>query len=143
MLPEGLPSWTPAKKGTRQIMAGQRGSENRKRQNRRTVRFDEAEFALTAAMADRAGLEWSSWAREALLNAPAARARPTPRLESQGFAYALGKRNIVGSNLHQLLKAARFGAQIEAEEITGVAAQIDAVCEAFLEAMGRPGRRKP
>ena len=119
-------------------MPGQRGSKNRKRQNRRTVRFDEAELTLTEAMAERAGLQWSSWAREALLNAPAARARPTPRVEANGLAYALGKMNIVGSNLHQLLKAARFGGQIDAEEITGVAARIDAVCEAFLEALGRP-----
>jgi hypothetical protein len=118
-------------------------SEKRKRQNRRTLRFDDSELNLTIAMAERAGLEWSSWARQALLNAPVDRARPTPCIERQALGEALGKLNRIGGNHYQLLKAVRFGGQYDPSEITEAEAEIDATCRAIREAIGKPSGGRP
>ena len=112
-------------------------SEKRKRQNRRTLRFDDPELALTVAMAERAGLEWSSWARQALLNAPAARARPVPSVEAESLVCIMGALPRIGGNIHQLLKIARFGGPFDEAEIMPERAEIRDVCRAIMVALGR------
>ena len=115
----------------------QQRSENRKRRNCRTVRFDDAELGLTRAMAERAGLEWSSWVRQALLNAPAARARPVPSVEAESLVCLMGMLRRNGGNLHQLLKIARFGGPFDEAEIIPERAEIRAACRAIMVALGR------
>jgi hypothetical protein len=113
------------------------GTEKRIRRRMLTARFDDEEFALVQANAEKAGLTVSSHARNVLLGAPAPRQVRRPPVERKELARLLGELGHVGGNLNQIAKALNAGVLVYESEIGGALAGLAEVRAAILKALGR------
>ncbi len=90
-------------------MAKKSGTETRKRQKLRTMRFTPEEDAAISRMASDAGYSFSELVRHALFNVPPPRAVRRPRAQDQAIARLMGELARLkaeagkhGSNLNQI-----------------------------------------
>jgi hypothetical protein len=113
------------------------GTEKRKRQRLLQLRLTDAELAEIEAMANRAALTPSSYARSVLLDAPPPRARRRPTIEAQAVARMLGELGKVGSNLNQIAHALNRGEDRHPSDIADALADVATIRAACLEALGR------
>ncbi len=113
------------------------GTEKRVRDRILTIRLSAEERAEVEAAADRAGLVVGSYARQALLGAPAPRQVRRPPLERRELARLLGGVGKIGSNLNQLAKAVHTGVLVYNGELDAVLSGLAEVRDAILKALGR------
>ncbi len=113
------------------------GSEKRVRSRVLPIRFSKEERAVLDDAADRAGLTPSSYARQALLGAPAPRQVRRPPVERRELAKLLGEAGKIGSNLNQLAKAANSGVLVYAGDLDAALAGLQELRDAILRALGR------
>jgi len=93
------------------------GSEKRARTSHLTIRLTPDERATIDDAADRAGLTAGSYARQAVMGAPAPRQVRRPPVERKELARLLGEVGKIGSNLNQLARAANSGVLVYTGEI--------------------------
>lgn len=113
------------------------GTEKRARATHLTVRLSADERATVDAAAERAGLTAGSYARHAMLGAPAPRQVRRPQIERKELARLLGELGKIGGNLNQLAKASNSGAIVYTGEIDAELAGLMEVRTAILKALGR------
>jgi hypothetical protein len=113
------------------------GTEKRIRDRSITVRLSDDERAAVDAAADRAGLTPGSYARQAMLGAPAPRQVRRPPVERRELARLLGELGKIGGNLNQLAKAANTGIVPYGNEIETALHGLQEVRGAILKALGR------
>jgi hypothetical protein len=113
------------------------GTEKRVRKGSITVRLSEDERTAVDAAADRAGLTPGSYARQAMLGAPAPRQVRRPPVERKELARLLGEVGKIGSNLNQLTKAVHTGVLVYGGELDAALAGVLEVRVAILRALGR------
>ena len=119
--------------------ASRSGTETRKRAKVLQVRLSPDELAEIEAQANRAELTPASYARSILLSAPAPRARRRPAVETQEVARLLGELGKVGSNLNQIAHRLNAGDAIGSASIAEAVADVQAMRDACLAALGRKG----
>ena len=113
------------------------GSEKRERQAVLAIRLTDAERAEIDAMAERAELTASSYARMVLLNAPpprAVRRRSTEKVQVAKLLGALGK---IGSNINQIAHRLNSGLPVNPAVIESAFADLNSMRKACMEALGR------
>lgn len=113
------------------------GSEKRIRDRILTVRLSADERAAIDDAADKAGLALGSYARQALLGAPAPRQVRRPVVERRELARLLGELGKIGGNLNQLAKAANSGVVVYEGEIEAANRALIEMRDAVLMALGR------
>jgi hypothetical protein len=113
------------------------GTEKRARETHLTVRLSADERAAVDAAAERAGLTAGSYARQAMLGAPAPRQVRRPPVERKELARLLGELGKIGSNLNQLAKAVHEGLVVYSGEIDAALGGLLEVRAAILAALGR------
>lgn len=113
------------------------GTEKRARVTHLTVRLSADERAAVDAAAERAGLTAGSYARQAMLGAPAPRQVRRPPVEKRELARLLGELGKIGGNLNQLAKAANQGLVVYTGEIDAVVGSLQEMRGAILAALGR------
>jgi hypothetical protein len=113
------------------------GTEKRVRDSVLPVRLAADERATLDAAAEKAGLTTSSYARQAMLGAPAPRQVRRPPVERQELARLLAELGKVGSNLNQLAKAVNSGIVPYGNEIEAALVGLRDVRGAILKALGR------
>jgi hypothetical protein len=113
------------------------GTEKRARSEHLTVRLSKDERAAIDAAADRAGLTAGSYARQAMLGAPAPRQVRRPPVERKELARLLGELGKIGGNLNQLARAANTGSLVYGTEIETALGGLAEVRTAILKALGR------
>jgi hypothetical protein len=113
------------------------GSEKRIRDRILTVRLSAEERAAIDDAADRAGLVVGSYARQAMLGAPAPRQVRRPPVERRELARLLAQLGHIGGNLNQLAKAANTGVLVYGGDIDAALSGLDEVRAAILAALGR------
>ena len=113
------------------------GSEKRIRDRILTIRLSADEHAAIDAAAERAGLVVGSYARQALLGAPAPRQVRRPIVERKELARILGELGKIGGNLNQLAKAANSGVLVYESDIEGALGGLAKMRDAVLKALGR------
>ncbi len=114
-----------------------KGTEKRVRSKHLTVRLAADERAAIEAAADRAGLTAGSYARQAMLGAPAPRQVRRPPVERKELARLLGELGKIGGNLNQLARAANSGILVYGNEIDAALGELRAMRGAVLRALGR------
>ncbi|MGO8868135.1 MAG: plasmid mobilization protein [Alphaproteobacteria bacterium] len=113
------------------------GSEKRARTKHLTIRLTPEERAAIDQAADRAGLTPGSYARQAVLGAPAPRQVRKPPVERQELARLLGELGRVGNNLNQLARAANTGNGVDGVAHAEALGGLKTACHAILVALGR------
>jgi hypothetical protein len=113
------------------------GTEKRARDRHLTIRLSAEERAAIDAAAERSGLTMGSYARQALLGAPAPRQVRRPPIERKELARLLGELGKIGGNLNQLAREANQGLVVNQVELLAALASLRAVREAILVALGR------
>jgi hypothetical protein len=113
------------------------GSEKRVRKRILPIRLSEEEHAVIDQAADRAGLVIGSYARQALLGAPAPRQVRRPAVERRELARLLGELGKIGGNLNQLAKAMNSGLLIYEGEVDTALHGLAEMRDAVLKALGR------
>jgi Bacterial mobilisation protein (MobC) len=113
------------------------GTEKRVRRRIVTVRLSTEEYAALDEAAERAGLVVGSYARQAMLGAPAARQVRRPPVERRELARLLAELGHIGGNLNQLAKAANTGIVVYGGEIEAALGGLLEVRDAILAALGR------
>lgn len=113
------------------------GTEKRARSTHLTVRLSEDERAAIDAAAERAGLTPGSYARQAMLGAPAPRQVRRPPVEKRELVRLLGGLGNVRGNLNQLAKAVHTGILIYSGDIDAALGGLAEVRAAILTALGR------
>jgi Bacterial mobilisation protein (MobC) len=113
------------------------GTEKRVRKGSITVRLSDEERTAVDAAADRAGLTPGSYARQAMLGAPAPRQVRRPPVERKELARLLGEVGKIGSNLNQLTKAVHTGIVPYGNEIEAALGGLQDVRTAIMKALGR------
>ena len=115
-----------------------RPAEKRQRGRMVYVRCTEAEAAMLAARAERAGLSVGAFLRALALGAPGPRAARRPPVEKEALAKALGLLGRYGGNVNQLAHAANAsGALPTAAELDQLKAEVREVKAALMQALGR------
>ncbi|MEQ1864542.1 MAG: hypothetical protein ABL996_07795 [Micropepsaceae bacterium] len=117
-----------------------RGSEQRKKYRRFTVRLSPEERAELEAAAEREGLTLGSYVRARTLAAPLTRSRRRPSIEVQAVTRLQGEMNRVGSNIHQLVRRLNFGETPLGDEVRDAFQGYREVIAEILHVLGR-GRR--
>ena len=112
------------------------GSEKRVRDRILTVRLSGDERTAIDEAAERAGLVTGSYARQALLGAPAPRQVRRPVAERRELARILGQLGHIGGNLNQLAKAANSGVIVYTGEIDAALRGLAEARNAILKALG-------
>jgi hypothetical protein len=128
-----LSTLSPALRG----IAMSHGSEKRARTMHLTVRLSPDERAAIDHAADRSGLTAGSYARQAVLGAPAPRQVRRPPVERRELARLLGEIGHVGGNLNQIARGVNFGNGVDAWELRQTLAGLRLVRDAILKALGR------
>jgi mobilization protein NikA len=113
------------------------GSEKRARSSHLTVRLSVDERAAVETAAEKAGLTAGSYARQAMLGAPAPRQVRRPPVEKRELARLLGELGKIGGNLNQLARAANTGVVVYESEIDASLGDLAEVRTAILKALGR------
>ena len=113
------------------------GSEKRVRGSVLPVRLAAEERAALDAAAEKAGLTTSSYARQAMLGAPAPRQVRRPPVERRELARLLGEVGKVGGNLNQIARALNTGILVYEGEIETALSGLAEVRAAILKALGR------
>jgi hypothetical protein len=113
------------------------GTEKRVRDRILTVRLSAEERAAIDEAANKAGLVVGSYARQAMLGAPAPRQVRRPPVERRELARLLGELGKIGGNLNQLAKAANTGILTYGGDIDAALAGLAEVKDAILRALGR------
>jgi hypothetical protein len=113
------------------------GTEKRVRDRILTVRLSAEERAAIDEAADRAGLVVGSYARQAMLGAPAPRQVRRPPVERRELARLLAELGHIGGNLNQLAKAVNTGVVAYGGEIEAALDGLQEVRAAILAALGR------
>jgi hypothetical protein len=113
------------------------GTEKRVRTRILPIRLSDEERAVVETAAERAGLAAGSYARQALLGAPAPRQVRRPPVERRELVRLLGEVGKIGSNLNQLARAANSGELVPNAEIDAALAGLMTVRDAILKALGR------
>lgn len=113
------------------------GTEKRIRDRVLTVRLTAEERQIVDEAAERAGLVTGSYARQALLGAPAPRQVRRPPVERRELVRLLGELGKVGGNLNQLAKAVHTGVLVYEGEIDAALASLVETRDAILKALGR------
>ncbi|HEY2068133.1 MAG TPA: plasmid mobilization relaxosome protein MobC [Rhizomicrobium sp.] len=113
------------------------GSEKRVRDHILTVRLSAEERAVIEDAAEKAGLAVGSYARQAMLGAPAPRQVRRLPVERKELARLLGELGHIGANLNQLAKAANTGVVVYESEIGTALRALAEVRDAILKALGR------
>jgi len=113
------------------------GTEKRVRDRILTVRLSAEERATIDEAAERAGLVVGSYARQAMLGAPAPRQVRRPPVERRELARLLAELGHIGGNLNQLAKAANTGVVVYGGEIDAALGGLAEVRAAILKALGR------
>ena len=113
------------------------GSEKRVRDRTLQVRLSPEEHAAIDEAAEKAGLAIGSYARQALLGAPAPRQVRRPIVERRELARLLGELGHIGGNLNQLAKAANSGVVVYEGEIGAALRQLTEMRDAVLKALRR------
>ena len=113
------------------------GTETRQRGKLLQIRVTADELAEIEAQAAAAELTTASYARSILLSAPAPRARRRPAVEAQEVARLLGELGKVGSNLNQIAYHLNTGETVGANSIAEAMADVQAMRDACLAALGR------
>lgn len=113
------------------------GSEKRIRDCVLPIRLSAEERAVIDAAAEKAGLVVSSYARQALLGAPAPRQVRRPVVERRELARLLGELGKIGNNLNQLAKDANSGVLVFEGEIDAAKLALVEMRDAVLRALGR------
>lgn len=112
-------------------------SENRKRQHKVTVRFDDSEWQVLEGDCQRAGLSKPSYIRSHILNQPPLRQAKRPSIEAELLRKTLAELGKIGSNVNQLAKLSNLG-QIPSEMKREEAYQaIIEIKKAILESLGK------
>ena len=113
------------------------GSEKRIRDRVLTIRLSVEERNAIDEAAERAGLVTGSYARQALLGAPAPRQVRRPVVERRELARLLGELGKIGSNLNQLAKDSNSGVMVYEGEIDAANRALVEMRDAVLRALGR------
>jgi hypothetical protein len=113
------------------------GTEKRVRTRIVPIRLSDEEHAAIDAAAQRAGLVFSTYARQVLLGAPAPRQVRRPPVERRELARLLGELGKIGGNLNQLAKATNQGLIVYQNEILFALGGLRVVRDALLKALGR------
>lgn len=113
------------------------GTEKRIRDSVLPVRLSVDERAAVEAAAEKAGLTVSSYARQAMLGAPAPRQVRRPPVERRELARLLGELGKIGGNLNQLARTANTGTLVYGGEIEAALGGLQEVRGAILAALGR------
>lgn len=113
------------------------GSETRQRTRVVQVRLSEAEYAEIASRADAALLTPASYVRDAVLDAPAPRARRRPAVEAVQVARVLAQLGKIGSNLNQLARQANAGLPVPRDALARALADVSAMRDATMACLGR------
>jgi hypothetical protein len=113
------------------------GTEKRERFRHLTVRLTLVERLMIDAAAERAGLTPGSYARQAMLGAPAPRQVRRPPVERKELARLLGELGKIGGNLNQLAKGTNSGIVPYGVEIEAALGGLQEVRTAILKALGR------
>lgn len=113
------------------------GSETRVRNQHLTIRLSPEERAAINQAADRSGLTPGSYARQAVLGAPAPRQVRRPPVERRELARLLGELGHIGSNLNQIARVANIRDDVDPVRLDAMLAELTAVRAAILRALGR------
>ncbi len=113
------------------------GTEKRIRDGVLPVRLAAEERAAVDAAAERAGLTVSSYARQAMLGAPAPRQVRRPPVEKKELARLLGEVGKIGGNLNQIARAVNTGVVVPNTKIDEALDGLQTVRDAILKALGR------
>ena len=113
------------------------GSDKRQRGRMLSIRLTEAEAAKLLTAANRAGLSFGGYARQALLDAPPPRASRRPPIERAELAQLLAHVGKLGSNINQLTKYGNMGRLVDDPALAAAAADIAALRAAIMAALGR------
>lgn len=113
------------------------GTETRARNCHLTIRLTPEERAAIDAAAGRASLTAGSYARNAVLGAPAPRQVRRPPVERRELARLLGELGHIGSNLNQLAKSSNMGEIVYEADVLDMLASLVPVRDALLKALGR------
>jgi predicted kinase len=113
------------------------GSETRQRTRVVQVRLSEAEYAEITSRADAALLTPASYVRDAVLDAPAPRARRRPAVEAVQVARVLAQLGKIGSNLNQLARQANAGLPVPRDALARALADVSAMRDATMACLGR------
>ena len=113
------------------------GSEKRLRTKHLTIRLTPEERAAIDQAADRAGLTPGSYARQAVLGAPAPRQVRRPPVERQELVRILGALGHIGGNLNQIARAMNTGDDLDRVAHAEALGGLQAVRDAILKALGR------
>lgn len=116
------------------------GSETRQRGRLVGIRLSPEECAPLEQGAADAGLTLASHARLILVSAPRTRARRRPPADVVALARLLGQVNVIGSNIHQLLRRVNFGETPLGDEVREALLGYKEMAAAILAAMGRDKR---
>ena len=113
------------------------GTEKRVRDRILTVRLSTEERATVDEAAERAGLVVGSFARQAMLGAPAPRQVRRPPVERRELARLLAELGHIGGNLNQIARAANTNAFVDGQVLDEALAGVVEMRAAVLKALGR------
>ena len=103
-----------------------------------TIRLSAEERAQLDERAARAGLMIGSYVREAVFGKPMPRQVRRPPVEKQELARLLGALGRIGGNINQLARAVNTGDEADRTALYGAWADLRAMRDAVLKALGRP-----
>lgn len=96
-------------------------------------RVTEEEAAALASDAARAGVDFSTYCRLILLNAPLPRHK---RVDMQAVGKLIGEINRLGGNVNQIAKAANINGQPEPESLDDIRGQLADIRNAAMRVLG-------
>jgi hypothetical protein len=117
---------------------GRSGSEKRRRGVPVGFRATEGELAEIDALAERAGLTRSSFARASMLAAPEMPATRRPPVEREVLAAILAQLGKCGSNLNQIARQLNSGGDADIPYIEEAVLDFRAACALCAAALGHP-----
>lgn len=116
-------------------MAG--GSDKRQRARQALVRFDDAEFAILAERADRAGMPHATYIRATVLGTPGPRAKRRAPADQAALRRLLGELGRIGNNLNQIARVLNAGEDHDPAGLQEALAAYLEMRDAVLAALGR------
>ncbi len=112
------------------------GSEKRQRQKMVRVRLTDEEQAEIISRADRAGLSVAGYVRSTALDKPAPRQSRRPSVNHQELAFILAQLGKLGSNVNQMARVANSGGWPGYGRINQAQADIHAMRDQLMLALG-------
>ncbi len=125
---------------TTPVMKRQSGSQKRRRKKVVNITFDDTEFELTREKASASGLSLAAFGRASMLGSPGPRARRSPPLNAELFAYAIAQLNRVGNNHNQLVRRLHAADNVGGVEIMQATQEIRDAVRQICEILGRRDR---